>query len=91
MRDRSSLRFIQFYSNAVYTLAAFVQTEDALHFDSIGIILILLVLSTFAVALGFQALDLITGSHAPYNSSCFPWSGISDLPEHVSDNNRYTL
>jgi hypothetical protein len=41
-RDRSQLRFFQFCGNAAHTITTFAQAEGALHFDSIGIILILL-------------------------------------------------
>lgn len=64
-----------------------------LHSDSIGIIRILLCfLSTFAVALSMPNIDPNkTGFNAPYNNSCFPGFGISDLARLVQDNNRYAL
>ena len=45
--DRSQLRFFQFCSNAAHTITAFAQAEGPLHFDSIGIILILLFFGDF--------------------------------------------
>ena len=54
-RDRSQLRFFQFCGNVAHIIATFAQAEGVLHFDSIGIILILLFFINFCCGTGLPS------------------------------------